>query len=117
MSAADPVALILAAKMLTISPLSPSLYRSYLPPPHRLRGCLYSLRCRPYLSPHRLPYKYHTSLLPLRILPSPCGRLNTHPIPAFSTLLLYYLLLRTTKPIAAPTPSAYLSILLTLYPA
>jgi hypothetical protein len=116
MSAADPVALILAAEMLAMSPLSSSLHRSYLPPPYRLRGCLYSLRCRPYLSPRRLPYKYYTSLLPLCILPSPCGRLNTHPIPAFGTLLLYRLLLRTTKPIAAPTLSTYLSILLALYP-
>jgi hypothetical protein len=117
MSTADPVALVLATKMLAISPLSPSLYYSYLPPPYRLRGCLYSLCCRPYLSPRRLPYKCYTSLLPLCILPSPCSRLNTHLIPAFGTLLLYRLLLRITKPIAAPTPSAYLSILLALYPA
>jgi hypothetical protein len=103
--------------MLAVSPLSPSLHRLYLPPPHRLRGCLHCLRCRPYLSPRRLPCKCYTSLLPLCILSSPSARPNTHPIPAFGTLLLYCLLLRTTEPIAALTLSAYLGILLALCPA
>jgi hypothetical protein len=117
MSTTDPIALILATKILAVSPLSPSLHRSYLPPPYYLRGCLYSLRCRPYLSPHRLLCKCYTSLLPLCILPSPYSRLNTYLIPTFGTLLLYRLLLRTTKPIAALTLSTYLSILLALCPA
>jgi hypothetical protein len=117
MSAADPVALVLAAEMLAVSPLSPSLYCSYLPPPYCLRGCLYSLCCCPYLSPRRLPCKCHTSLLSLCILSSPCSCLNTYLIPAFGTLLLYRLLLRITELIAALTLSAYLGILLTLCPA
>jgi hypothetical protein len=115
MSAADPIALILTTKILAISPLSPSLYYSYLPSPYYLCSCLYSLCCCPYLSSYYLLYKYYTSLLPLYILLSPCGCLNIYLIPAFSTLLLYCLLLRTTKLIATLTLSAYLSILLALY--
>jgi hypothetical protein len=116
MSAADLVALVLAAKMLTIFFLSSSLYCSYFPLLYYLCSCLYSLRCCPYLSLYCLLYKYYTSLLPLCILSSPYSRLNTYLIPAFSTLLLYYLLLRTTKLIAALTLSAYLSILLAFCP-
>jgi hypothetical protein len=115
MSTIDPITLILTAKILAVSSLSSSLYYSYLPLPYYLYSCLYSLCYYSYLSPYCLLYKCYTSLLPLYILSSSCGYLNTYLIPAFSTLLLYYLLLRITELIAALTLSAYLSILLALY--
>jgi hypothetical protein len=117
MSAIDPITLILATKILAISPFSSSFYYSYLPPPYCLCSCLYSLCYYPYLSPYCLLCKCYTFLLPLCILPSPYSCLNTYLISTFSTLLLYYLLLRITKLIATLTLSTYLSILLTLCPA